>query len=460
MDNKNGAATATGTLYVDDLVDRQALTGRNYFMLALLLIALLCDGFDLQLLAFAAPRLAKEWGIEPASLQYVMSANLLGMMFGAMFLGNLGDRIGRKRVIVIGTVLYSLTSLACILAEDRLQLGVLRFLTGMGLGGVLPNVIALTAEISPASKRATLTSVPIIGMSLGSGLPSVVAAWLVPIYGWKALFVAGGIVPLLVAAIIAVALPESILFLTYRGRHRDEVARRARELDPSASIGPDTQFALRRQPGGTERQRGSVRELFSGDLRVTTPLLWLMFACTLLSMHFLNSWMSVMLSQAGLSEVQTAFTNAVLHWGGTIAAVCTVLLLGRLGLAWVLTLLLLGLAGCLTIAITGFSSALVLTLAVCMAGFGIVGCQGALNASAGLIYPVSCRPTGVGAALGVGRIGSLSGPLVGGYFLAQQLQTQQMFFVPMVPLALACVATLVLVLRRVDIRSEGGGLAH
>jgi AAHS family 4-hydroxybenzoate transporter-like MFS transporter len=438
---------------VEDLIDRQLLTGRNYFILGLLLVALLCDGFDLQLLAFAAPRLAKEWGIEPKALGLVSSANLLGMMFGAMFLGNLGDRFGRKRVIVYGTFLYAGMSLLCLLAANPVQLGVLRFLTGLGLGGVLPNVIALTAEISPAKNRARFTAIPIIGMSLGSGMPAVVAAWLVPIFGWKALFVVGGIVPIIVALIIAWKLPESILFLAYRSKRRAEIEARARELDPSLQITPATQFLLRSQVAG-ETPRGSVSDLFRGSLRITTPLLWVMFACTLLSMHFINSWISVMLNQAGLSEQQTAFTNGVLHWGGTIAAILTVVLLGRLGLYWALTLLLLGLAGCFTIATTGFSSALLLTAAVTMAGFGIIGCQGVLNAAAGLIYPVSCRPTGVGSALGVGRIGSLSGPIVGGFFMAQQLPIQQMFYVPMVPLTLAVLATTVLLLRKVDIRGE------
>jgi AAHS family 4-hydroxybenzoate transporter-like MFS transporter len=199
-----------------------------------------------------------------------------------------------------------------------------------------------------------LTAVPIIGMSLGSGLPAVVAAWLVPIYGWKALFVAGGIVPIIVAVLIAVALPESILFLTYRGKHRDEVARRAKQLDPSLTITPDTTFALR---GRQQKSKGSFRDLFQGSLKITTPLLWIMFACTLLSMHFLNSWMSVILNQAGLPEVQTAFINGALHWGGTVAAVITVVVLGRLGLAWIAILLGFGLIGVLTIATQGFGSA-------------------------------------------------------------------------------------------------------
>jgi AAHS family 4-hydroxybenzoate transporter-like MFS transporter len=290
-------------------------------------------------------------------------------------------------------------------------------------------------------------------MSLGSGLPAVVAAWLVPIFGWKALFVAGGVVPILVALIIQWKLPESLLFLTHRNRSSDraEIAKRARELSPELAVAPDAQFALHTRGAAS---RGSLRDLFAGSLKVTTPLLWVMFACTLLSMHFINSWISVMLNQAGLSEQQTAFTNGVLHWGGTIAAIITVFALARLGLYWALTLLLLGLAGCLTIATTGFSSAWLLTLAVTMAGFGIIGCQGVLNASAALIYPVSCRPTGVGAALGVGRIGSLSGPLVGGAVLAMHWPTEQMFYVPILPLGVAALATVVLLVRKVDIRGE------
>jgi AAHS family 4-hydroxybenzoate transporter-like MFS transporter len=439
------------TVLVDELVDRQQLTGRNYLVLGLLLVALLCDGFDLQIVAFAAPRLAKQWNLAASSfLQYVQSANLLGMMFGATFLGNLGDRLGRKRLIVTGTLLYAAMSLLCLLVQNPTQLAVLRFLTGLGLGGVLPNVIALTAEISPTAQRARLTAIPIIGMSLGSGLPAVVAAWLVPKYGWQALFLAGGIVPMLVALFIARKLPESILFLTFRNRDRTVIAARARELDPQLAVTPDTQFALRTRPGAASR--GSFPDLFAGSLAVTTLLLWVMFACTLLSMHFLNSWVTVILNQAGLSEVQTAFTNGVMHWGGAVAAVCTVFLLGRLGLKLALLLLLLGFAGCFIVASTGFASAPLLMLAISMAGFGTIGCQGVLNAAAGLIYPVSCRPTGVGAALGIGRIGSLSGPLMGGYILAQHWPSQNMFYVPLLPLAIAAVATLVLILRRVDIR--------
>jgi MFS transporter, AAHS family, 4-hydroxybenzoate transporter len=443
------------TVYVDELVDRQKLTGRNYFLLGVLMIALLCDGFDLQVVAVAMPRIAKEWGLERQALASAVMANLFGMMLGAMFLGNMGDRFGRKRVIVGGTMLYACTALLCLLATSPSQLATIRFFTGLGLGGVLPNVVALAAEISPSALRTRLTSIPMIGMSLGSGGPAALAAWLGPDIGWQALFITGGVIPLIVALIIAWKLPESILFLTYRGKSREEIAARARELDPSLVVTADTQFALRTR-ATEEKARGSFADLFSGKLAITTPLLWLMFFGTLLAMHFNNSWLSVIMDQAGLSSLQTDLTNAAMHWGGTIAAVLTVFLLGRLGLYWAFGLLTLGFAGCLIIATTGFASAPLLTLAVCMAGFGTIGCQGVLNASAGLIYPVSCRPTGVGTALGLGRVGSISGVFVGAWIIAQHWPAQQMFYVPLIPLAIAGICTLLLIIRGVEIRQRGG----
>jgi MFS transporter, AAHS family, 4-hydroxybenzoate transporter len=184
-----------------------------------------------------------------------------------------------------------------------------------------------------------------------------------------------------------------------------------------------------------------------------------MFAGVLMAMHFLNSWISTVLKLGNLSAEQFSLTNSVFHWSGAIATIVTALVLGRLGLLWVLMLLITGAASLFTIATFGFSSTGLLTLAVCLAGFGVVGCQGALNASAGLIYPPTCRTTGVGAALGLGRIGSLAGPLIGSYVIGLNVPVQQMFYVPLVPLSLAIIATVVLLLSKVDIRT-GAGAGH
>jgi AAHS family 4-hydroxybenzoate transporter-like MFS transporter len=446
----------SGIVHVDELIDRQRLNGRSYFVIALLLIALVCDGFDLQLVGVAAPWITEAWKVKPSELVGpVQSANLFGMMLGAIFLGGLGDRIGRKKIIVGGVTLFGVMTLCCILTSTVLQLGIVRFLTGVGLGGVLPNVIALTAEATPRLKRAMWTSVVIMGISLGSGLPGVVAAALVPAQGWQALFWVGGLLPLAIAMLLALTLPESLLFQTSSGQ-REAVARRVRELDASLPVTADTQFVLRdeRQAG-----KGSFRELFVPELRLTTPLLWIMFAGVLLSMHFLNSWISTVLKLGNLSPLQFSLTNSFFHWAGAIGTVATALVLGRMGLKWVVVLLVAGFCALLTIATLGFSSATILTLAVCMSGFGVVGCQGALNASAGLIYPTHCRTTGVGAALGIGRVGSLLGPLVGGWVLNLNVPVQQMFYVPLIPLGLAVTATLILLARRVDIRTTAA-LGH
>jgi MFS transporter, AAHS family, 4-hydroxybenzoate transporter len=446
--------STAGTVYVDDLIDRQKLDRRGYFLIGLLLLALVCDGFDLQLVGVAAPWLAEAWKLSPAQVVApVQLANYLGMMIGATLLGSFGDRVGRKRLIVWGTFLYATATLACLATDTVPELATARFITGLGLGGVLPNVIALTAEMTPRARRATLTSIVIIGMSLGSGMPGVVAAQLVPVYGWQSLFLVGALVPFVIGLLLAAFLPESLLFLTSRSKNRAAIQKRVHEMDSSVLVAPDTTFALR-EPKTSGK--GSFAELFSPGLRLITPLLWIMFACVLMAMHFLNSWISTLLKLANLSPTQFSLTNSVFHWGGTIAAIATALVFGRMGLKWVFVLLAIGMAGLLTIATAGFSSTVLLTFAVIAAGFGTIGCQGALNASAGLLYPSSCRTTGVGAALGLGRVGTLAAPYVGAYVLSLGAPVNQMFFVPMLPIAVAAVATLVLLARGVDIPRSGG----
>lgn len=441
---------------VDDLIDRQPLEPKNIGVLFLLLLALLADGFDLQVLSFAAPGLVRDWGIARASLAPVFSANLFGMMIGAASLGWVGDRFGRKRTIVAGSLFYGTACLSCLAADSLIELGVLRFITGIGLGGVLPNVIALTAEVTPRRWRAMFTSLVVIGMSLGAGAPSLVATMLVPQHGWQVLFLVGGIAPIAIALAIAAVMPESLIFLAHKGHRRGLLEKRAKALDPALTITADTRFEIRGRDADAKQGWG---KLFTGDLALTTPCLWLMFAGTLLSMFLMTSWMPLLFEDAGLPPPQAARLNGLYHWGGTSAAILTALLLGQLGLKWVLMLLVLGFASVAGIALTGFSPTL-LTFLVTLSGFGIVGCQTALNASAGLIYPSSFRPTGVGAALAVGRIGSIMGPLVGGAFLAAGLSTQHMFFLPLFPIGIAVAATALLLIRRVDIRSEGGGLSH
>ena len=348
----------SNTVHVDELIDRQQLTGRNYFVLALLLMALVCDGFDLQLVGVAAPWLTEAWGVKPSELVGpVQSANLFGMMLGAIFLGGLGDRIGRKRIIVGGVFLFGAMTLAALLTSNVTQLAIVRFLTGIGLGGVLPNVIALTARDNAAAQARDDDQLRhprhVAGQRAagrGRGEARAHARLGIAVHRRRPRSVVIGL-------LLAIFLPESLLFHDEpRPRPRSSSRVACRSSIPQLPITADTTFALR---GAGRGGRGSFRELFTPGLRVTTPMLWIMFAGVLMAMHFLNSWISTVLKLGNLSAQQFSLTNSVFHWSGAIATIFTALLLGRLGLRWVVVLLLIGLGSLLSIATFGFASAAV-----------------------------------------------------------------------------------------------------
>jgi AAHS family 4-hydroxybenzoate transporter-like MFS transporter len=389
---------------------------RQALSFALLFLALLADGFDLQAMAFAAPGLVREWGTSRAALAPALSAGLVGVLIGAPLFGLLGDRIGRKRTIVLGSVVYGLFCLATAAAGSIEQLIVLRFLTGIGLGGVLPNVIAQTAELSTGRLRPLLTALVTVGISLGGVTVGLVAAGMGGSGTWRALFVIGGVVPLIVAALVMVLLPESRAFLAVRER----VA---------------------------EGETAAVSALFDSDYRGITPFVWLMFAGLLMTVYLLTSWLPLVLEGSGMSARGAAVMNTILQFGGAVGGVMASLLLGRVGLK--LTPMLLGTAW-LTLLLLAFvpvpEVALGAILGLC--GICVIGGQTAINASAGLIYPASIRARGVGSALGIGRLGSIAGPFLGAALVGLGAAGRQdLFFVPLVPIGIAFVAAIILTRR-------------
>ena len=422
---------------IEQLIDRQRLRPINFWYVAVLLLALIADGFDLQVMGFAAPSLVKDWGVKRADLAPVLSASLVGVLFGAPLLGALGDRIGRKTTVILASVLYGGFSLACAWAPSLEALGWLRFLTGLGIGGVLPNVMALSTELAPRRHRAVLTGIVVVGINIGSGTIGVVRTWVPVQHEWRWLFEIGAAAPIVIAALIAVSLPESILFLAQRGR-RAELARRVKSLDPDLQIDEQTRFTL---DAPSEAKGGGLKAIFAGRYALITTLLWLVFASTLFSIYIRTSWLPLLLDDAGISRGRVAVVSVLIDSAGTIAGLVSGFLLGRLGLAWAIVLLLVGAAGMACLArIDVTTSALEFAAIAC--GVGIVGGQAAMNTSASLIYPANCRTSGVGAALGFGRLGAIMGPLIGGAIIALGATPRDMFLVPLAPLAMAILALL------------------
>jgi AAHS family 4-hydroxybenzoate transporter-like MFS transporter len=377
-----------------------------------LLLSLVAEGFDLQAANFAAPGIVKAFAINPAQAGPLLSASLLGILFGAASIGPLGDRFGRKRLIIRGCAVYGVLSLLAALATNLPQLIVLRFLIGLGLGGVLPNALALASELSRPGREATAAGLIGIGITCGAVLAGLVAAALIPTHGWQSVFVVGGLMPLAIVAALQFLLPESPAFLA-RIRSSDR---------PLRSTGPAPLF----------------REGRGGQ----TLAIWLIFMAILMCVYLLSGWIPLLLNHSGFSSRAASLIGAAYQGGGVVGGIVASLMLHRSG--WNVVALFAG-SACLTmiLLVWGASVTAVLVAGVVAAGFFVTGTQNAINGAGGASYEAEIRSNGLGWALGIGRIGSVAGPLVGSVaVLLGMKEARYLFALPIIPLTVAALAAL------------------
>ena len=420
---------------VADFIDRQPVGAFQLRLLLTCAAVLFCDGFDTQAIGYVAPALAREWGLSKGALGPVFSAGLVGLMIGALLFGPLADRVGRKKIIIGSTLAFGLGALATAFVHDITSLLAIRLLTGLGLGGAMPNAIALTSEFNPRRRRATMVMIMFCGFSVGAALGGFLAAALIPQFGWRSVFVAGGIAPLLLVPILALRLPESVRFLALSGSADARVARLLGAVNPKAAFDIATQFVVHEaQLSGIP-----VRHLFGEGRTLATLLLWVVFFMSLLDLYFLSNWLPVVLNDLGASVAAAVAIGTMLQVGGVVG----VLVLGRvidrfsfrvLALVYLIAVVAVGAIGQL-----GHSIVFV-TMAIFVAGFCVVGGQTAANALAAALYPTSVRATGVGWALGIGRVGSIVGPLIGGMLLAMRWSPASVFTAAAVAALCAAVA--------------------
>jgi len=418
---------APGGLDFAALIDARPIGGFQRWLFVLLGSVVVMDGFDVQVMGFVAPAIVRDWSIAPAALGPIFSAGLLGMLIGAIVLGNLADRIGRRPVLIGATLLFGAGMLASAAVAVPAQLMAARLVTGLGLGGVMGNAIALASEFSPARRRATVLMTLSCGFTAGAVAGGLVSAVLIPAAGWRAVFVVGSLVPLVLGLLMLRFLPESLPFALARGRGADVLARLAPDVDPR-DVRPPTTAAL----------RGSVADLFRAGRGLATVLLWGVAFANLLELFFLSSWLPMLAARMALGAQVPVLLGSMLQLGGIVGALAMGPLMDRRGFRGVMTAgFALATVAIALIGRDGLPLPAVVAL-VLAAGVGVVGGQPAINTVAAGLYPTELRATGIGWCLGVGRVGAVVGPLVAAALVARHWSNADLFLAAAAPAALAC----------------------
>lgn len=429
---------ASRVVDIVELVDRSRLTGPQLVVFGLCAVCMIMDGFDVQAMAYAAPALIQDWRIPKASLGPVFGAGLFGIMVGSLALSIVADKLGRRPVLIGAMLFVAAATLATASASSIGELEILRFVAGIGMGAIVPNAMALTGEFSPAKVRVTVMMLVSSGFVIGGALGGGLASALIPAFGWRAVFYTGAIAPAVGAIVMVCILPESLEFLVTHRRRLDQVRRWVARLDPAIDRTAAIEFAQRKR----DRDSMPVTSLFRDGMARGTLLLWLVNFTNLLCAYFLANWLPVVMNGAGHSASEAVMAGTLLWVGGVVGNVLLGWLVDRLGFGPVLsaTFLIAGLA----IAAIGQTHGALLPalIAIGVAGFCVLGGQSGLNALGPTYYPVASRSTGTGWASGIGRFGSIFGPVVGGALISRNWATSDLFMIAAVPAVLGTLGML------------------
>jgi AAHS family 4-hydroxybenzoate transporter-like MFS transporter len=424
---------------VSEIVEGAGFRRPLLMIIGLCFLLMICDSYDVAALSFAAPVLIKQWGIPPADLGLIFSTGLFGLLVGSILFGWVGDRFGRKRAMIVGGLAFAVLTAATGLASSETALLLLRFLATIGLGGAVPNAVALTTEFSPRARRVTAVGVIFAGYSVGGIAAGLSASYLIGEFGWQAMFFVGGALSLMTTAAF-LFLPESLPFLAGTPGREAEAARVA------AFLRPELRTALHGHivpDGHVLVGQGRLADLFAGSLRVVTPVMWLIYVANSMTVFTLSSWMPVAVESVGFPRAMAATATALMYAGSAIGGVIGGRFADRLGLSAVVAMALLAFPAVAALGMLGGAAGLLLPVSF-LAGCFAFGGQTCLHGIVGTLYPTSIRANGVGWAIGIAKIGSIAGPFIAGLLLPL-LSGGQLFLAAACPLLL--VAALALVLR-------------
>ncbi|WP_180120080.1 MFS transporter [Acinetobacter sp. YH12086] len=419
---------------INTLVDEAKFTPFHWGVLIWCLLIIIFDGYDLVIYGVALPLLMQEWSLSAVQAGLLASTALFGMMFGAMCFGTLSDKIGRKKTIMICVGIFSGFTFCGAFASTPVEFGILRFLAGLGIGGVMPNVVALMTEYAPKRIRSTLVALMFSGYAIGGMASALLGAWLVPVYGWKIMFYIA-IIPCLALPLIWKFLPESLMYLT--SKHQTDTTRTiVSKIAPEQVLTTDTQFVLNEI---SEEDKAPLKALFQQGRSFSTFMFWIAFFMCLLMVYALGSWLPKLMIQAGYSLGASMIFLFALNIGGMVGAIGGGALADRFHIKKVLSIMFM--CGALALILLGFNSPqMVLYTLIAVAGAATIGSQILLYTFVAQYYPTTVRSTGMGWASGIGRIGAIVGPVLTGALLTMNLPHQMNFLVIAIPGVIAALA--------------------
>ena len=411
----------------------------QWAIFGLCFLIVLFDGFDTAAIGFIAPSLLHEWGVQKKDLGPVLSAALFGLAAGALSSGPLADWLGRKKLLVVAVALFGLACLAASFAATLEQLTLLRFLTGLGLGAAMPNAVTLMSEYCPDRMRAMLTNAMFCGFPLGAALGGFLAAWMIPQFGWRSVFVLGGVAPLLLAVAMLAVLPESVRFMVARGHPVDRIAAVLSRI--SASAAAASRFVLTEARPSIAGKTG-IALVLSRQYLVGSVMLWLAYFMGLAIFYSLINWMPILFKDVGVEARSATLISALFPLGG-----CGAILFGWLmdrfnanriiAAGFAATAVLIWLIG------QTAGSVGSLMVVVFLGGAIMNTAQSSLPALAAAFYPTEGRATGVSWMMGFGRFGGIAGSFLVAELSRRQFTFTEIFTVVAVPGLLAAAALLV-----------------
>ena len=401
------------------------------------------DGFDVLVMSFAAASVSSEWTLTPYQLGILLSAGLFGMAIGSISLGALADRLGRKRLVNICLVIVTAGMFASAYSENQEQLLAFRFVTGIGIGGMLATLTTLVSEYSNESSRGLCIGFLQSGYPLGALLGGIVSVYLIDSFGWRSLFIFGGSLSLIMLPFVFWKLPESLDFLLLRGNQADKS--KIQQILTKLQI-ETSEFLHTTEES---EKKADWISLFSSDSRANTLYLWTCYFLLMFSFYFVVSWTPKLLVDAGLTTGQGISAGVYLQAGGLVGAIS----LGLLGYKFKVPILTsvffcCGVAAMLFYGLVELSLVSLMLVAAIM-GFFLIGAMIGLYTIAPSVYPANVRVSGVGLAIGIGRLGAIVAPLAGGIILNSGYSTDEIFVIFSIPLILAALAVYKIKLRPV-----------